>query len=131
MRVGGGGERGEQPSEQLPTGMPVIDAQQCVGPGVGRGTGAEHARLAIGEVERAVRGGGHRAPPFCALGSGGLAGARYGNRWAAGTVAWSRPSLIPGPFPALTSSVYRVAITLSLSHRPPQVAWGRPRSVDC
>src|SRR5262249_16916048 len=57
---------------------------------------------------------------------GGLGGARYGKLREAGTVAWSTPSRMRGPLPALIISVYSVSIMSSLSERPPQLVCVRP-----
>ena len=143
-RAGGGIEHRDQPPQQFAAGVLVVDAQQDIGAGVGRGPGVQGPGLDIMQLERdagisgrAVRSGlgghsGHSAlftfRHRCRRWIGRRrhcrrVGRRQIREGLGGRgVAWLTPSRMRGPLPALISSVARVSITSSLSERPPQVA---------
>src|SRR5260370_42165260 len=63
--------------------------------------------------------------------SGRFGGAMYGQTLDDQVIGPSTPSLMRGPFPALTYSVRIESTTSSLSHRPPQVVCARSLSIAC
>src|SRR5712692_2364388 len=63
--------------------------------------------------------------------SGGFGGAMYGHTLDDQVIGPSTPSVMRGPFPALTYSVRMKSTTSSLSHRPPHVECSRSSSMAC